>query len=101
MPARPLVLLRREGDAVGRAAALLAELHLHLQQHVPHAGEGGLHAGPDLQRLFVSGEVLRHYYCTHTLFSSQYLNVSNLVCHNYVFISNLFLFPIALRDGLF
>ena len=48
------VLLRREGDAVRGAAGLLPELRLHLQQHVPHAGEGGLHAGPDLQRLIVS-----------------------------------------------
>ena len=56
----PSVLLRREGDAVCGASALLPELHLHLQQHVPHAGEGGLHAGPDLQRLIVSN--------IHTLF---------------------------------
>ena len=48
------MLFRREGDAVRRAAALLAELHLHLQQHVSQGGEGGLHAGPDLQRLIVS-----------------------------------------------
>ena len=48
------VLLRREGDAVRGAAGLLPELRLHLQQHVSHAGEGGLHAGPDLQRLIVS-----------------------------------------------
>ena len=50
-----LLLLRRKGDAVRRAAPLLAELHLHLQQHVPPRGEAGLYAGPDLQRLIVSG----------------------------------------------
>ena len=52
-----LLLLRRKGDAVRRAAPLLAELHLHLQQHVPPRGEAGLHAGPALQRLVVSNSI--------------------------------------------
>ena len=63
------MLLRRESDAVCGAASLLPKLRLHLQQHMPHAGEGGLHAGPDLQRFIVSAAPL----CTHVIpFQKEY-----------------------------
>ena len=71
------MLLRREGDALCRAADFLPELHLHLQQHVPHACQGGLHAGPDLQRLIVSA-VLELY-----LFDLDIIILHMYLCHHY------------------